>query len=159
MSAATEQTPKQSRWGLGIWALYGGFVVFILILVVYVSTHNFDLVEPDYYDRELSYQQVIDSKQRAEALPQKLVMAFMPERSALQLTFPTDLATAGISGSVTLYRPSNKRWDRSYELAVSAAGEQIVSLDSLIPGFWRAKVEWRVGEIDYLSEDKFLITR
>ncbi len=36
---------KRLSWGVGIWILYGGFVLFILACVGFASMQSFDLVE------------------------------------------------------------------------------------------------------------------
>ena len=54
----------KSKWGYGVAFLYGGFVLFMLSIVFYVSFQDFQMVEDDYYRKELVYQDQIDKMER-----------------------------------------------------------------------------------------------
>ncbi len=159
MTTQKETTPRKSRWGIGIALLYGGFALFMLIVVIFVSTKHYDLVEPDYYAQELKHQDKIDAQARTESLPQKPEIVVEAAGNKLRVVFPPELMQGEITGSIALYRPSNERWDRTHALALSETGEQIIPLDSLAPGFWRVKLEWEAGGQEYYLEDKFLLQK
>mgnify|MGYP003351831803 CR=1 FL=1 len=55
---------KNINWGWRIVMLYGGFVVLILFLVYKTTTVKDDLVTPDYYAKELKYQEQLDKQKR-----------------------------------------------------------------------------------------------
>lgn len=65
---------KKLNWGWRISILYSGFVVFMLFMVFKTTTVKDDLVTPDYYAKELEYQQHIDKQERANQLDRKSVV-------------------------------------------------------------------------------------
>ena len=56
------------NWGYGIMVLYISFALAILFLVYKCTQHPVDLVSPDYYDKEIKFQQQYDKEQNATAL-------------------------------------------------------------------------------------------
>ena len=59
---------KKSAWGIGIFAGYGVFIIFVLALVLYASIQDVQLVEESYYEKGLAYQDRIDRRDRANQL-------------------------------------------------------------------------------------------
>ena len=58
----------KSNWGKGITILISGFVIFMLGLVGFASFQSFNLVETDYYQKEINYQDHIDKVKRTSVL-------------------------------------------------------------------------------------------
>ena len=63
------------NWGTRITVLYLGFVALIVFLVAGSMRQSFDLVSPDYYQKELEYQSVIEAgkNQAAVSSPVKVI--------------------------------------------------------------------------------------
>ena len=59
-------------WGYKILSVYIIFVVGIMVMVFKSSMQNTDLVTPDYYEKELKYQQTIDESARTGKLSAKV---------------------------------------------------------------------------------------
>ena len=62
------EVKKNISWPLGIGIIYGLFVVFLLIYLVYANFNTVDLVTKDYYAKDLKYQQQIDRQDRTSGL-------------------------------------------------------------------------------------------
>ncbi len=152
-------TEKKSSWGWGVAALYGGFVLFLLILVVYISFQRFEMVEGDYYNEGLKYQQHIDKVNRTMALDSSVVIRYSTSDRALDILFPSTFLPDSIRGTIQLYRPSNSLLDRSYPIDVSGDFRQIVDVDDLVPGLWKVKINWHYGADDYYSEKKIFVPK
>jgi hypothetical protein len=56
------------NWGYKILFVYLAFVAGILLMVFKSSIQKRDLVTPDYYAKELKYQQRIDAVKKTQAL-------------------------------------------------------------------------------------------
>ncbi len=146
---------KKSRWGIGIFALYGGFVVFILICVAFASLQSFDLVESDYYQKGLDYQQRIDGMNRTATSGGSPSFGYDAALNAMIISFPTAIAAESLRGTVTLFRPSNAQWDRTIPLRLASDKRQVIPVDNLARGRWRIKIDWSVGDTAYYAEDFF----
>lgn len=140
-----------------MFGLYGGFVLFILAIVFFCAMQDIQLVTSDYYEQELVYQGQIDKVNRTRALASGLVMTYDKLDNQIELSFPTDLDLAALAGRVTLFRPSNSRYDQTQPVQVDDFGRQFLDTEKLMRGLWRVKIDWRVGETEYYSEELIIV--
>jgi hypothetical protein len=82
-------------WKYKIGLLYGGFVVMILILVVLAYTGKVELVDKNYYQKELNYQKTIDAKQRGYRYLSEFLV--QQNEQELWITFPEHLKLVPVS--------------------------------------------------------------
>ena len=109
--------PGGSLWGVGTAAIYVGFVLFVLSLVMYASFQDFQLVEAGYYERGLDYQATIDRRQRSQDAEHRLTIEHRPAEAQIvvSLARPDAPETVGI---IRMMRPSNARLDRQWPLEI-----------------------------------------
>lgn len=146
---------RNSKWGIGIAALYGGFVLFILACVGYASLQHFDLVEPHYYEKTLAYQGQIDKLNRTAALAERPVISFSPMTQAVTIEFPAYQRT--VDGNLLFYRPSVAAMDFSVPLALDTLRTQTIMDRRLSSGYWRAKLTWTMNGDEYFVEQDLLV--
>lgn len=150
-------TSRKSSWGKGLFILYGGFVLFILSLVAIASLQDIDLVEDDYYQKEMDYQNQIERDRRARLLPREVEMQYDPELQTLSIVFPMESLTSGTNGQIKLYRPSSAGLDVSFEVRPDTEGRQVIEVGQLTRGLWRVQFEWGEGNIEYYSQKTLII--
>lgn len=155
----TTDAVKKSGWGWGMFGLYGGFVVFILAIVVFCSLQDIQLVTDNYYEQELVYQQQIDRINRTNALSSPLAIAFDKLDQQIEIAFPGDQDLTALGGTITLFRPSNARYDQQLAVQIDDFGRQYIPTDKLMPGLWKVKVDWKIGEREYYSEDIVVVEK
>lgn len=148
---------RERRWAWGIALLYGCFVVFIIGLIVFASAQDFPLVEPDYYQKELRYQQRIDQTAGSLALADRLAIELGENSPTLTLSFPREFDAARISGTITLYRPSDPHLDQTLHIDAKTMNIQTIPVGNLSPGLWYVKVDWRHGDDVYFDEKRIVI--
>ncbi len=138
------------NWGTGIVLAFIGFISFILFFVIRMNMDdraNHDLVSEEYYKKELSFQKDIDAEKQANALTYQLQLNRADE--GLQILFPEDMDPSKISGTVSLYRPSNKHLD--FDLPVSLSNSHLLIPDKrLLDGRWDISIRWSYEGKDYL---------
>ncbi|MFQ5498983.1 MAG: FixH family protein [Candidatus Zixiibacteriota bacterium] len=148
---------RKSFWGKGVVFLYGGFVVMILSIVFWVSRQNFDLVEPDYYSRELNFQQQIDRIKRTGRLTQSIRVEYDRNSKQLLVRYPSDLLNKGIAGTIHLFRPSDANRDRRVGVEPGVDGIQYIPANELARGRWKVLIDWNAAGIDYYTEESLVI--
>ena len=114
-----------------------------------------DLVAREYYKDELSYQQVIDARQRAEKLMGRVDLR--QEGPSLALYMPKDMEHTELTGSIQLYCPSDAGKDRHFALHVDDAGRQYIGMDQVRPGRYTVRVQWQGGGEQYYVEEPLTI--
>ncbi len=138
------------NWGTGIVLAFIGFIGFILFFVIRMNMDdraNHDLVTEEYYKKELAFQKEIDAEKEANALPYQLQIEKAEE--GLMILFPEDMDPTKISGTVSLYRPSNKHLD--FDLPISLSNAHLLIPDKrLLDGRWDINISWTYKGKEYL---------
>jgi hypothetical protein len=143
------------NWGWKIAILYSGFVVFMLILVFKSSMQKIDLVTPDYYAKELNYQQQIDKENRTGKLSEQL--KWQVENRKIQLQFPAEVKGKKVKGEILFYRPSDSGKDLKVEITPDSSGYVLVAGDKLSTGMYKMQVAWSADNTEYYNEGTITI--
>jgi hypothetical protein len=114
-----------------------------------------NLVSKAYYKDEIAYQEVIDAKKNTLSLEQELIVS--AAEGELLIKFPEQQRGSKLSGSVLLYNPQQISNDRSFEIPETQSGQQKISLASISPGRYIAKVQWTVEAKSFYAEKEILI--
>jgi hypothetical protein len=138
------------NWGTAIASVYTVFAVSTLGFVTFAMARPVDLVATDYYAQALRQDERMLAERNAQALRPAPAVRQVDGRTVL-LSLPASHAESA-SGTVTLYRASDARADRSLPLAIGQAGLQRIALDGLAPGQWLVKVQWQAGGLGYYVE-------
>lgn len=143
------------NWGTAIVLVFVGFISFILFFVVKMNTnekYEHDLVTEEYYKKELAFQKEIDAEQNAKNLKKDISVQKTPE--GLSIQFPEDKNIEGISGTILMYRPSNKKLD--FEIPIRLSNTELkIPNDQLIEGRWNMTIDWTYDNTSYLFKHSF----
>lgn len=144
------------NWGTGIVLAFIGFIGFILYFVVRMSTDdsaNHDLVTEEYYKKELSYQQEINASKTATEMDANLKVEKTKE--GLVIYFPERFDPKNISGTVSLYRPSNKHLDSNFPISLSNT-HLLIPDNRLVDGRWDISINWEYEGNSFLHKEKLV---
>lgn len=144
------------NWGTGIVLAFIGFIAFILYFVVRMSTDdraNHDLVTEEYYKKELSYQQEIDASKSASEAGAELKVEKTDE--GLVIEFPEQFDPKKITGTVSLYRPSNKHLDTNFPISLSKT-HLLIPDNRLVDGRWDISIKWEYEGKPFLHKQKLV---
>ena len=137
-----------------LWGIVGIIVVFLAFNAFLIKTSfstDFHLVDENYYEKEIGYQNRIEQIERTKRLPESIILVDkQPE--ALHIKIPMEWMTKNLTGTIYFYRPSNAEWDRNYHLLVDNNGVQTISLVTLAKGRWKVAIEWMMDDQSYYDE-------
>lgn len=139
------------NWGYKILVVYSVFVVGILYLGYKASQLNFDLVEKDYYGKELKYQGVIDASSNAANLGGTLVTTVQAGKLIIQL--PDSLKGVSVKGLAHLYFAADEKKDIKKEFTTNTATID-VELLSRMQGNYTLKLDVEHAGQHYYFEKK-----
>ena len=145
-------------WPYGIITAFVIFISGTIGLILLACSHKMDLVNANYYEQEIRFQNHIDTVRRTQALGTAAVIAFDPATQKIAISIPHSTADSGIVGSVHLYRPSAASLDRELSLATSP-DTQFIDTSALKPGLWSVRVSWRANDRDFFIERKIIVER
>ncbi len=143
------------NWGTAIVLVFAGFISFILFFVIKMNTnekYEHDLVTEEYYKKELAFQKEIDAEQNAKNLKKDISVRKTSE--GLSIQFPEDINADKISGTILMYRPSNKKLD--FEIPIRLSNTELkIPNDQLIEGRWNMTIDWTYENTSYLFKHSF----
>lgn len=142
------------NWGYKILVVYLTFVVGIAVLVIKSSNQKIDLVTPDYYAKELKYQQQIDAIKRTEALKDPVKYEVMNNK--IVISFSADFAAKQLNGSIQLYCPSNEKRDivKDFE---TTEGTVTIDVPAVNKGSYELHVNWQSEGKTYYYENRLFL--
>ena len=139
------------NWGKAIILVFVLFAGFIGTMVYRMSSQRVDLVREDYYQDELAYQQHIDRVRNTVRMP--VGVTYRPEQQQIALAFKGTVS----KGSVTFYRPADRRMDIHIPIPADQAGQRVLSTAVLAKGYWRVQGTWTDGQHDYYAEKEVFV--
>ena len=145
----------KNLWPLGIFTAFGLFFVGMTAFVVVASTHREHLVNENYYEQEIKFQNQIESQARAEK--SGAAIRFDSAKSQVVFALPAAQREQKISGKVELYRPSAPELDRQFVIKLKHDGTQMLDVSQLAPGLWLVRAYWSADGQDYFLEQKIKI--
>lgn len=137
-------------WGNKLLIAFLVFGAMISYLVFRAINTNFEMVEKDYYKKELRYQKLIDGNNLANTLASQIEVKEAADKVMVQM--PVDFKNKQISGNIVFYCAYDKTKDRVFEIKTDSNGEQILSKENIIPGNYTVKIEWLCDGKNYYSE-------
>jgi hypothetical protein len=142
------------NWGHKILFVYLAFVVGIMLLVFKSSTQKIDLVTPDYYAKELKYQDRIDAEKRTNALSTRV--SYQVVNQQMIITFPKEFSSKSINGTVLLYCPSDDKKDVEQTFATSN-GSFTMPIPVNNKGSHEVQINWLADGNSYYYKNKLIL--
>lgn len=142
------------NWGTGIVLALVIMVSGMLYLVSIALRQNDDLVENDYYQKSITYQQHIDEARNNNALTEKIKFELSPE--SLKLSFPKLANSQEFEGEIHFYSPVEEKRDMTVQIKLDSIYNQIVDLKSLQKGRYKLKINWKANSVAYYQEEDIM---
>lgn len=136
------------NWGKWIVVSFVLFAGFIATLVTVCMRQDISLVSKDYYKDELAYQQQITRVNNASQLDEKPVI--QKTGDVLEVDFSGFSKME--SGELKLFRPSDARKDKIFNLKPAGEMKQSFSVGALEKGMYRARMQWTMNGKEFFIE-------
>lgn len=154
---ANPAKPAFNPWPYALIAFFTVFVSCVVSFGVWAVRQRVDLVGADYYEREVRFQQQIDSEARTKALGTPVGIAYDATAHRIGVSLPAGAASLGAVGKIQLYRPSDSTLDREVALAPDVTGRQSFDASELREGLWKVRVSWTTAGSAYTAEETVLV--
>ena len=127
------------------------FMGYIAMFVYRAMNLDVDLVSNDYYAQEIKYQDQIERVRRTQALGD-VMLDYKPEDKSILLQMPATYQGMSLSGTITLFRPSDDKLDTQLALQLGRDQSQLLEVDDLESGLWKVRVSFSADNKDYYTE-------
>ena len=141
-------------WGKGIVAVFILFVAGMSFMVYKSVTKDIDLVTPNYYEKEIKYQEQINRIQNSGGMTEQVKIEYTG--NAVVISYPEEIKP-GTTGEINFYRPSNAKKDFRIPIEITADRKQVISSAILEKGLWKLQLAWIMNGKDYYKEEKIMI--
>jgi len=127
----------------------------MIYLVSIAVRQDYDLVDKDYYQKSISYQQHIEKVQKNDALTEKI--KFELSEVSLKLTFPNLATFQEYTGEIHFYSPVAEKRDMTLKIKLDKEYIQIIDLENLEKGRYQVKIDWNVSGTGYYQEEEIAV--
>ena len=98
-----------------------GMMILFMCFLVYKSINNeAQMVNDNYYENELKFQERIDAKANGDAYTEAMKLGVTDGK--LQIQIPTELSNKLTEGSITFYCISSKKEDKNLAIKANETG-------------------------------------
>lgn len=140
------------NWGHKLVFFGALFMLFVLFMVYRISTQQVDLVDTNYYERGVKYQDELNKYTEAKAL--KPSVEFDATTGVLVFKIEADELVAG---NLNIYRPSDAKMDFTIPFSTDSAKTFTYSTVAMQKGLWKATFEWISNNKLMAAEKEFTI--
>jgi len=140
------------NWIVVAFVLFAGIII---SLVVVSMRQDMPLVAGDYYQQEVAYQTRINEMTNVSADGKAVDIVRNIQQNTLEIVFAE--TSAGVTGDVTLFRPSDADLDQQYTLALDSSGRFSIATADLKKGLWKMKISWNEGGQPYFVEKTIVL--
>lgn len=148
---------KKFNWGTGLTLAIVVFVLATLSTVSYLISLEFYLVSENHYEDGVEYQETIDGIQNTKNLDTPVLILFDEPTESIKITFPNDLRSDSLKGTVKFYRPNDSSLDKLFKLQLNKDGQQFIPVSDFEKGRWKLTLEWQQDTLIYIDEKNIFI--
>lgn len=143
------------NWGYRIVLAFGAGVAFILFLVWKTMQVDIEMVESNYYEKELALNGKLEATANANALINKV--GVIKKDGLVMITIDSALSATITNAEVHFYNPASEKSDKKWPLASSNNGVYAFPVSSFNKGKYIAKISFTSGEKNYYTEEVIFI--
>ncbi|MGE9312492.1 FixH family protein [Niabella sp. CJ426] len=143
------------NWGNRVIIILVVFVAGIISMVYISMRQTNEVVDANYYEREMKYQQVIDGKKNLLSLDDSV--SIKNDGGVIKIALPPSTVARLDSGSIQFMKLSNSKDDKFIPMSDSKADLYQVPLSYIARGFYKIRVEWSNDGKPYYHEQNFNI--
>lgn len=131
------------------------FIIGLIWYIIFSYSVEFGMVEEDYYEKGLNYQDQIDRIENTAKLSEPVKIKNV--ENTIIIKFPESLNLNSIKGQIHFFRPSDPSLDKFSVLNITEGGLQEIGTDSMQGGAWIVKLNWTLDTLEYYTEKRIFL--
>jgi nitrogen fixation protein FixH len=128
----------------------------LIILIIFSGKMKFGMVNANYYEKDLQYQDQINRIKRTADLKESVQIEIVGTN--ISINFPELFEYKSVTGEIKLYRPSDPSMDRNLIISLDTNGQQLIKTDNLKSGAWKIQITWYYDDLGYYTEKGIFIS-
>ncbi len=143
------------NWGHKIAIVIVIFLVGMLSMVYFALQQTNEMIDDQYYQKEMAYQQVIDAQQNLQDISDdNLVSQTMYE---MVFTLPTGTYEKLEKGNIELIRNDSKSKDVQLAIVPNGSNRRVIAKSTLSKGIYKARIRWTSDKKEFYKEESVYV--
>ena len=143
------------NWGHKIAIVIILFVFGMLGMVYFASLQTNEMIDDNYYQKELAYQEIIDAQKNLLDLGSGDLIS--QTKSDIVISFP-EVAFGNLErGHIELLRPDAQSKDFNMPLIPTNSNQRFINKADLSQGIYKARIRWTNGGKEYYTEESLFV--
>ena len=138
------------NWGTGIVIAIVIMMSGMLSLVYFATRQDYYLVDDNYYQKGLDYQEQIGRISNTNNLDEKPLISISED--ILEIIFPAFFTGQTIEGQIHIYSPVNEAYDMKIDISTDNTLKQVINISNLNKGRYTVKIDWTANDTEYYME-------
>jgi nitrogen fixation protein FixH len=139
------------NWGHKLVFFGLSFMFFVAFMVYKITTQKVDLVDDNYYEKGVRYQEEINKFNATEGIERNISF----DLNQQLITFKSNINS--LKGKALFYRPGDVNLDFETDFTLNENGEFTYSTAQLAKGVWKVTFEWTLNGKLMAAEKQFVI--
>jgi len=141
------------NWGKSLVIAMVLFVSFIAVIVTKAMKERIDLVAPDYYEREINYDQQQAKLTNAEKVSNQLNFNYLSQEQKINISSEKGAVS---EVKIEFYYPANAKFDKKIKVNIQQNQNQEINIANWQNGLWKAKCQYKIGNDLCFKEFSFV---
>lgn len=143
------------NWGHKIAIVIVIFLVGMVSMVYFALQQTNEMIDDQYYQKEMAYQQVIDAQQNLQDISDdNLVSQTMYE---MVFTLPTGTYEKLEKGNIELIRNDSKSKDVQLAIVPNGSNRRVIAKSTLSKGIYKARIRWTSDKKEFYKEESVYV--
>ncbi len=144
-------------WSYKITLFLAFFIVSMMSMVYVAFKQSNEMMEDNYYDREMKYQDVINASHNLAKISTSPIVS--TNGKDITVNIPKSLNTNFSNGKIQLIRNSDKTKDTTIEFKANAESTYSLNTNALAEGNYNARISWQNENENYYKEENIFISK
>lgn len=140
------------NWGYKITIVIVVFIASMLAMVAVSFKQNNEMIDANYYDKEMKYQSLIDGANNLNSISTDSIIRV--EANHLLVTLPINAMSNFKEGNIEFIKNDDMSKDHTIKLVPDKDGKCQISRNKFATGFYTARVFWTSDEKNYYKEQR-----
>ena len=143
------------NWGHKLTIFIVLFLVVMLGMVFYATMQTNEMIDDNYYQKELEYQDVIDAKQNLVNISSNNLIS----QTFLEvvITLPPGTFEKLEKGNIELLRNDSKANDVQLEIEPNGSNRRTIPKSSLLKGMYKSRIKWTNDGKEFYKEESVFV--
>src|SRR6187551_3519393 len=143
------------NWGHKLTIVIVLFLVVMLGMVIFATMQTNEMIDDNYYQKELEHQSIIDAKQNlVNVSSNNLVSQTLSE---VVITLPPGTFESLEKGNIELLRNDSKGKDIQLAIVPNGSNRWAIPKSSLLKGMYKSRIKWTNGGKEFYKEENVFV--